>query len=115
MVSAHTFRWWQYRSMHPYYLSLGTLVALSSAECVEHLFCSLDVPFVFAQSLEIFRVNDSVFALSEWYPAKGVAVTDAAVEQCQSNERPCQAIRNRDGKIELNNPLHPVMNNRGKF
>lgn len=115
MVCAHTFRCGQYISVHPYYLSLGTFVALSSAECVEHLFCSLDVPFVFAQALVIFRVNDSVFALSERYPAKGVAVTDTAEEKGQGNERPCRAIRNCDGKIELNNPLHPVMNNRGKF
>jgi hypothetical protein len=28
---------------------------------------------------------------------------DAAVEQCQSDERPYEAIGNRDGKIELDN------------
>lgn len=47
MVNAHTFRWGQYISVHPYCLSVGTFVALSSADCIEHLFCSLEVPFVF--------------------------------------------------------------------
>ncbi len=80
--------------------------------CIFELFC---MPFVFAQWLVIFGVHNGVLALSERYAAKGVAVVDAAVEQYQSHERPYQAIRNRDGKIELDNHPQPVMNNRGKF
>lgn len=80
MVNAHTFRWGQYRSVHKYYLSLGTFVALSSADCVERLCCFLYVPVVFAQALVIFGVDDSVFALCKWHPAIGVAIADAAVE-----------------------------------
>ena len=64
-----------------------------------------DVPLVLAQSLVIFGVHYGVFALCKLYPAKGVAVVDAAVEQYQSHERAYQAIGNRDGKIELDR--HP--------
>jgi len=81
MVNAHTFRWGHYRSVHEYYLAFGTFAALSSADCVERLICSLEVPFVFAQALEIFGVNDSVFALCEWYAAIRVAIADAAIEK----------------------------------
>ena len=70
---------------------------------IKGVFALNRVPFVFVQSLVIFGVHYGVFALSERYPAKGVAVMDAAVEQCQSNERPYEAIGNRDGKIELDN------------
>ena len=68
-------------------------------KCIFELF---GVPFMFVQSLEIFRVNYSVFALCKWDSAEGVAIADAAVEQYQSHKRACQVIRNRDGKIELN-------------
>jgi len=46
------------------------------------------VPFVFIQSLEIFRIDDGVFALGKRYPAEGVAVTGPAVQQRQCHERP---------------------------
>ncbi len=72
---------------------------------IKGVFALNRVPFVFAQALVVFGVDDGVFALSERYPAKGIAVVDAAVEQYQSHERPYQAIWNRDGKIELDN--HP--------
>ena len=74
-----------------------------------------DVPLVLAQSLVIFGVHYGVFALCKLYPAKGVAVVDAAVEQYQSHERAYQAIGNRDGKIELNGHPQSVMNNHRKF
>ncbi len=82
---------------------------------IKGVFALNRVPFVFAQSLVIFGVHYGVLALSEWYPAKGVAVVDAAVEQYQSHERPYQAIRNRNGKIELNSHPQSVMNNHRKF
>ena len=58
----------------------------------------------------IFGVHYGVFALCKLYPSKGVAVVDAAVEQYQSHERAYQAIGNRDGKIELNDPLRGLVN-----
>jgi len=70
---------------------------------IKGVFALNRVPFVFAQSLVIFGVHDGVFALSERYAAKGVAVADAAVEQYQSHERPYEGIGNRYGKIELDN------------
>ena len=72
---------------------------------IKGVFALIRMPFVFAQALVIFGVHYGVFALSERYPAKWIAVADAAVEQYQSHERPYQAIGNRDGKIEFNN--HP--------
>ena len=65
--------------------------------------CVLDgKPFVFIQSLEIIQIDDGVFPLSKRYPAEGVAVAGSAVQQRQCHEKPCQPVRNRDGKIELN-------------
>jgi len=37
---------------------------------------------------------------------------DTAVEQYQSHERACQAIGNRNGKIELYTPLRGLVNQR---
>ena len=48
MVKEHTLRRGQYTTVHPYRLSAGTFRALSCADCVERLVCSLEVPFVFA-------------------------------------------------------------------
>ncbi len=75
--------------------------------CIFELFC---MPFVLIQWLVIFGVHYCVFALSERYSAEGVAVVDAAVEQYQSHERPYQAIGDRDGKIELDNPFRGLVN-----
>jgi len=77
---------------------------------IKGVFTPDGIPFIFAQWLVIFGVHDGVFALSERYPAKGVAVVDAAVEQDQSHERACQVIGNRDGKIEFDNPLRGLVN-----
>lgn len=41
---------------------------------------SVSLPFVPVQSLEIFGVDDCVFALGEQYPAEGVAITDATIQ-----------------------------------
>ena len=43
------------------------------------------IPFVFVQTLVIFRVHDGVFTLSERYQPKGVAIVDTAVEQHQNH------------------------------
>ena len=59
------------------------------------------VPFVLIQPLEIFGVDDGVFATGKRYPAEGVAVTSSAVQQQQGNKRPCEPVRNRDGKGEF--------------
>lgn len=48
--------------------------------CIICIFELFGMPFVFAQWLVIIGVHDGVFALCKWYPAKGVAVVDAAVE-----------------------------------
>jgi len=77
---------------------------------IKGVFALIRVPFVFAQSLVIFGVNYGVFAPSERYPAKGVAIADTAVEQYQSHERPYQAIRNNNEKIELDYPLRGLVN-----
>ena len=49
--------------------------------CIICIFELFGVPFVLAQSLVIFGVHNGVFALSERYAAKWIAVADAAVEQ----------------------------------
>ena len=69
------------------------------------------MPFVLIQSLEIFRIDYGVFALSKRYPAESIAVADPAVIQRQGHERPRQPVRNRnlDGKVESNTtaPMAP--------
>ena len=44
------------------------------------VFALICVPFVFVQALEILRIDDGVFALSERYPPKGVAVAQPTVQ-----------------------------------
>jgi hypothetical protein len=57
-----------------------------------------DVPFVFAQAVVVFGIDDGVFALSEWDAAERVAEADAAVYECKPNERPYEPVRD----VEVN-------------
>ena len=66
--------------------------------------CASDnVPFVFAQALVVFGIDDGVFALSEPDAAEGVAEADAAIENCQPYERLYEPIRDVD--VNPNNSL----------
>ena len=47
---------------------------------IESVTMFLSMPFVLVQSLEIFRIDDGVFALCKRYPAEGVAVAGPAVK-----------------------------------
>ena len=69
---------------------------------IEGIYALDGKPFVLIQSLEILRIDDGVFSLSKRYPLEGVAVADPTVQQRQGHEKPRQPVRNRDGKIELN-------------
>jgi hypothetical protein len=61
---------------------------MDPADGVISVFGLVGVPFVFIQSLEIFRIDDGVLSLSKRYPAESVAVTRPAVNQRQGYERP---------------------------
>ena len=58
------------------------------------VFALIHVPFVFAQSLVIFRVDDGVFSPGEWDAAEGVAVAEAAIQKRKPNERLNEPVRN---------------------
>jgi len=60
---------------------------------IKGVFALNRVPFVLAQSLVIFRVDDCVFALCEWDAAEGVAIADAAIQKCKPNERLYKPVR----------------------
>jgi len=46
-----------------------------------------NVPFVFAEPIVIFGVNDGKLALCKGYPAERIAVAEAAIEKEQANTR----------------------------
>ena len=54
---------------------------------IKGVFALNHVPFVFAQALVVFGVDDGVFALCEWDAAEGVAEADAPIQKCKPNER----------------------------
>jgi hypothetical protein len=47
---------------------------------IKSIFTLNGVPFVFIEPLEIFRIDDGVFALCKWYAVKGVAVAYPAIQ-----------------------------------
>lgn len=65
---------------------------------IKGVFALDHVPFVFAQAVVVFGVDDGVFALSEGDAAEGVAEADAAIQNCQPNERMYEPIRD----VEVN-------------
>ena len=65
---------------------------------IKGVFALNRVPFVFAQAFVVFGVDDGVFALSEWDAAEGVAEADAAIQNCQPNERLYEPVRD----VEVN-------------
>ena len=52
---------------------------MNPADGIIRVFGLVGVPFVFAQPLEIFRVDDGVLSLCQRYPAESVAVARPAV------------------------------------
>ena len=59
-----------------FYLSPETY----TTDGIESVSSLVGIPFVLIQSLEIFRIDDSVFALCKRYPAESVAVAELAVK-----------------------------------
>ena len=108
VVDENTIGYFQNLPVHPDDLAMCSI--RNGPPGIEGMFAGSSVPFVLAQSLVVFGVDDGVFALCEWYAAKRVAVADAAVEQDESHERPCQPVRNRYGKIEFDTQPPELVN-----
>jgi hypothetical protein len=77
MVNDHI-RWRFYNlAVHLYFSSLIT--DYYTPRGIIGIFTLGSIPFVFAQSLVVFGIDDGVFALCQWDAAEGIAVADAAI------------------------------------
>jgi hypothetical protein len=70
------------------------------------------VPFVFAQALVIFGVDDGVFALSERYASEGVAEADAAVLERNEDKQIFNPWRDFDTQLYGNPPADEILNSK---
>lgn len=88
MVHDHIVRDFEYLAVHGK-LALFSVLGRDSPGGVKSAAHFCDVPFVFDQVGVIVGVDDGVLALTQWYPAKGIAVPNPPIGKHQPNER-CQ-------------------------
>ena len=107
MVNEDVAREYKYGAVHGK-LTPFSIFGHDRADRVEASIPSDGVPFVLGEMIVIVRVNDSVFALGERYPAEGIAVAQPAIQKHRPGEKPFQPIGNSDFENELDDFLTPA-------
>jgi len=93
-----------YEAVHTYFDSFSLDFGPLSADGVECIVALCGVPFVLAEPLVIFGVDDGVFVLGQPNASKGVAVAKAAVQQYCKNGRLFKPARDFNANLQNSSP-----------